>query len=51
MSPSSSLSLHLYNTLSREKEPLSPRIEGEVSLYVCGVTPYDKLHIGHARAF
>lgn len=51
MSPSSSLPIHLYNTLSREKEPLSPRVEGEVSLYVCGVTPYDKLHIGHARAF
>ena len=41
----------LYNTLSRQKLPLKPRIEGEISLYVCGVTPYDKLHIGHARAF
>ena len=28
-----------------------PRKEGKVSLYVCGVTPYDALHIGHARAF
>ncbi len=45
------LSLSLYNTLSREKEPVVPRIEGEISMYVCGVTPYDKLHIGHARAF
>ncbi len=45
------LSLNLYNTLSREKEPLAPRVAGEVSMYVCGVTPYDKLHIGHARAF
>ncbi len=45
------LSLSLYNTLSRQKEPLTPRIEGEISMYVCGVTPYDKLHIGHARAF
>ncbi|RYX85543.1 cysteine--tRNA ligase [bacterium] len=45
------MSISLYNTLSRQKEPLTPRIEGEVSLYVCGVTPYDKLHIGHARAF
>ena len=44
-------SISLYNTLSRAKEPLMPRKEGEVSLYVCGVTPYDKLHIGHARAF
>jgi cysteinyl-tRNA synthetase len=37
--------------LSRQKEALAPRIAGEISLYVCGVTPYDKLHIGHARAF
>jgi cysteinyl-tRNA synthetase len=41
----------LYNSLSRQKESISPRVEGEISLYVCGVTPYDKLHIGHARAF
>ena len=43
--------IQLYNTLSRSKEPLQPRTPGEISLYVCGVTPYDKLHIGHARAF
>ena len=43
--------IQLYNTLSRSKEPLRPRTPGEISLYVCGVTPYDKLHIGHARAF
>ncbi|HEX8465847.1 MAG TPA: cysteine--tRNA ligase [Abditibacterium sp.] len=43
--------LSLYNSLSRQKEPLAPRQPGEISLYVCGVTPYDKLHIGHARAF
>ncbi len=48
---STPLSLSLYNTLSRQKEPLSPRKPGEISMYVCGVTPYDKLHIGHARAF
>ncbi len=43
--------IQLYNTLTRSKEPLAPRTPGEISLYVCGVTPYDKLHIGHARAF
>lgn len=41
----------LYNSLSRRKEVLSPRESGKISLYVCGVTPYDALHIGHARAF
>jgi cysteinyl-tRNA synthetase len=46
-----SIGISLYNTLSRQKEELTPREPGKVSLYVCGVTPYDALHIGHARAF
>ena len=37
--------------MARRKEELLPREAGKVSLYVCGVTPYDALHIGHARAF
>lgn len=43
--------IFLHNTLARTKEELVPREPGKVSLYVCGVTPYDALHIGHARAF
>ena len=43
--------IQLYNTLRRDKQELVLRHAGEVSLYVCGVTPYDALHIGHARAF
>jgi cysteinyl-tRNA synthetase len=43
--------IFLYNTLSRDKEQFRPREAGRVSMYVCGVTPYDALHIGHARAF
>jgi cysteinyl-tRNA synthetase len=43
--------IFLYNTLSRDKEQFRPREAGHVSMYVCGVTPYDALHIGHARAF
>ncbi|KAJ1290762.1 hypothetical protein BS78_02G269500 [Paspalum vaginatum] len=44
--------LHLYNTKSRKKEHFRPRApEGEVGMYVCGVTPYDDSHIGHARAY
>jgi len=43
--------IFLYDTLSRRKTELVPREPGKVSLYVCGVTPYDSLHIGHARAF
>lgn len=41
--------LHIYNTLGRRKEPFQERLPGEVSLYVCGVTVYDRCHIGHAR--
>lgn len=44
--------LHLYNTKSRKKEQFRPRDPGgEVGMYVCGVTPYDDSHIGHARAY
>lgn len=44
------MALRLYNTLSGEKEPFVPRIDGKVGMYVCGVTVYDYCHIGHARA-
>ncbi|MDP9316698.1 MAG: cysteine--tRNA ligase [Chloroflexota bacterium] len=40
--------MRLYNTLSRRVEELSFP-SGEVKLYVCGVTPYDTSHLGHAR--
>jgi len=49
--PPASTGVFLYNSLSRAREELVPREPGRVSLYVCGVTPYDALHIGHARAF
>lgn len=45
------MSLKLYNTLSKEKEEFKPREPGKVSLYVCGVTPYDYCHLGHARVY
>ena len=41
--------LHIYNTMGRRKEPFRERRSGEVGLYVCGVTAYDRCHIGHAR--
>ncbi|MDX8409168.1 MAG: cysteine--tRNA ligase [Mariprofundales bacterium] len=41
--------LHLYNSLSRKKEPFEPLQPGRVGMYVCGVTVYDYCHIGHAR--
>ncbi len=41
----------IYNTLSRRKEELVPRDEGKVSIYACGPTVYNYIHIGNARTF
>ncbi|KAJ3682459.1 hypothetical protein LUZ60_015032 [Juncus effusus] len=43
--------LFLFNTMTKLKEEFKPLVEGKVSMYVCGVTPYDLSHIGHARAY
>jgi len=43
--------LQIYNTLSRKKEVFKPISAGKVGLYVCGITIYDYLHIGHARTY
>jgi cysteinyl-tRNA synthetase len=44
------VNLRIYNTLTRQKEPFTPLVPGAVGMYVCGVTPYDVSHIGHARS-
>ncbi len=44
------MALKIYNSLSGKKEPFQPIVEGEVGMYVCGVTVYDFCHIGHARS-
>ncbi len=43
------MSLQVYNSLSRAKEPFVPQVAGKVGMYVCGVTVYDYCHVGHAR--
>ncbi|WP_404339180.1 cysteine--tRNA ligase [Pseudoalteromonas mariniglutinosa] len=43
--------VHIYNTLTRQKEQFKPMIEGKIDMYVCGITIYDYCHIGHARTF
>lgn len=43
--------LHIYNSLSKQKEVFKPIIPGKVSMYVCGMTVYDYCHIGHGRIF
>ena len=40
----------IYNTLSRTVEDFVPQTPGHVGLYVCGMTVYDRSHVGHARA-
>src|SRR4051794_8778251 len=41
------MSLRVYNTLSREKEPFTPLREGHVGIYLCGPTVYKPPHLGH----
>ena len=43
--------LQIYNTLSRKKEVFKPITSNKVGLYVCGITIYDRCHIGHARTY
>ena len=42
--------MKVYNTLSGKKEEFQPQGD-EVKVYVCGVTPYDHSHIGHAMSY
>ena len=42
--------MHLFSTQTGRVERFTPR-DGAVGLYVCGVTPYDTTHVGHAFTF
>ena len=44
------MTIKFYNSLTNQKEDFVPIREGEVGLYVCGMTVYDNCHLGHARA-
>lgn len=43
------MSLKLYNTQTRQKSPFVPQEPGKASIYLCGPTVYDILHIGNFR--
>lgn len=43
--------IKVFNTMSRSKEIFKPLKKNEVSIYCCGVTPYNAPHIGNARPF
>ncbi|NLW79078.1 MAG: cysteine--tRNA ligase [Ruminococcaceae bacterium] len=41
--------MRIYNTMSREKEEFIPMTPGQASIYVCGPTVYNFIHVGNAR--
>jgi cysteinyl-tRNA synthetase len=43
--------LTITNTLTGKKEPFVPLQPGHVRMYVCGITPYDRAHLGHGRCY
>ncbi|MCZ2110859.1 MAG: cysteine--tRNA ligase [Dehalococcoidia bacterium] len=45
------MALRLYSSLGNEKREFRPLVPGEVRMYVCGVTPYDVTHLGHAFSY
>jgi cysteinyl-tRNA synthetase len=42
--------LHIHNSLTGRKERFEPLEGGHVRMYVCGITVYDHVHVGHARS-
>lgn len=44
------MSLMIFNTMTRTKEPFQTLEEDKVRMYVCGPTVYDKAHVGHAMS-
>ncbi|MST87521.1 cysteine--tRNA ligase [Lactobacillus porci] len=40
----------VFNTLTRQKEEFKPLVPGQISMYVCGPTVYNYIHIGNARS-
>ena len=40
--------LKIHNSLTGLKQEFKPLVEGEVRMYVCGMTTYDYIHVGHA---
>ena len=45
------MKISFHNTLTGKKEAFEPRRLGKITMYVCGITPYDESHLGHARCY
>ena len=44
------MGLSLYNTMTKQVEEFVPIDDRKVKMYVCGVTVYNDIHMGHARS-
>ena len=44
------MAMRLFNSLAKSAESFEP-VDDKVIMYVCGITPYDSAHIGHARTY
>jgi cysteinyl-tRNA synthetase len=44
------VALRIFNTLTKREEEFKPIEDKKVKMYVCGVTVYDDIHMGHARS-
>ncbi|MEI6136788.1 MAG: cysteine--tRNA ligase [Chloroflexota bacterium] len=42
--------MKLHDTMTGELMELEPVVPGKIGIYVCGVTPYDSAHVGHAMS-
>jgi len=45
------MALRVHNTLTRQKEEFSPLRGQRVNMFVCGLTPQDHAHLGHAKTY
>ncbi|MCK9520576.1 MAG: cysteine--tRNA ligase [Dehalococcoidia bacterium] len=45
------MTLRLFSSLGNETREFKPLVPGEARIYVCGVTPYDVTHLGHAFSY
>lgn len=45
------MDIKFYNSLTKKKETFVPHNKNNVSMYVCGITPYDHPHLGHGRVY
>ncbi len=45
------MAIRIYDSMAKQQVDLTPRVEGRISMYCCGPTVYNYIHIGNARTF